>query len=89
MGADQMNSSDVIRLVVLTPQATLFEGFVEKVELPGSKGRFMVLKNHAPIISSLSEGWVAYTSEGRQERIGIQKGFVRTGDNEIVVCAEV
>ena len=84
-----MESKDNIRLLVLTPQNTLFEGFVEKVELPGDKGRFMVLYNHAPVISSLSEGYVVYTSEGNQARIAISMGFVRVNDNEVVVCAEV
>ena len=84
-----MNSVDNIRLTVLTPQDTLFEGFVAKVELPGDKGRFMVLKDHAPIISSLSQGNVAYTSEGSESMIRITAGFVRVNENEVVVCAEV
>ena len=84
-----MKSKDNIRLLVLTPQNTLFEGLVEKVELPGDKGRFMVLYNHAPVISSLSEGYVVYMSEGSESRIAIRTGFVRVNDNEVVVCAEV
>ena len=84
-----MNSIDNIRLTVLTPQDTLFEGLVQKVELPGDKGRFMVLKGHAPIISSLSQGNVAYTSEGSESMIRITAGFVRVNENEVVVCAEV
>ena len=84
-----MNRTDNIRLMILTPQDTLFEGLVEKVELPGDKGRFMVLKNHAPIISSLSEGDVVYVSEGAEFRVHIQNGFVRVNDNDVGVCAEV
>lgn len=80
---------DTIRLMVLTPQETLFEGLVQKVELPGDKGRFMVLKGHAPIISSLSQGNVVYTSEGAESEIRITAGFVRVNENEVVVCAEV
>lgn len=80
---------DTIRLMVLTPQETLFEGLVQKVELPGDKGRFMVLKDHAPIISSLSQGNVVYTSEGAESVIRITAGFVRVNENEVVVCAEV
>ena len=75
--------------MVLTPQETLFEGLVQKVELPGDKGRFMVLKGHAPIISSLSQGNVVYTSEGAESEIRITAGFVRVNENEVVVCAEV
>ena len=84
-----MAGRDNIRLSVLTPQETLYEGLVEKVELPGEKGRFMVLKNHAPVISSLSAGNIAYTSEGNESRISIRSGFVRVNDNQVTVCAEV
>ncbi len=84
-----MEGKDIIRLAVLTPQDTLFEGLVEKVELPGDKGRFMVLKNHAPIISSLSEGDVVYTADEVEKHIRIVAGFVRVNKNEITVCAEV
>ena len=41
--------SDCISLTVLTPEKTLLDIMVSKVELPGAKGRFMVLKNHIQI----------------------------------------
>ncbi len=84
-----MSPQDRIYLTVLTPEKTLLETKVSKVELPGSKGRFMVLWNHAPLISSLEEGAVVYEAEGATERINIAGGFVEIYDNHIVVCAEV
>ena len=84
-----MAGRDNIRLSVLTPQETIYDGLVEKVELPGGKGRFMVLKNHAPVISSLSAGNVVYVSEGNESRISISSGFVRVNDNQVIVCAEL
>lgn len=84
-----MNAQDNIKLIILTPEATLYEGYVEKVGLPGEGGRFMVLKNHAPIISSLSAGNVVYVSEGVESVVTIQAGFVRVNANEVTVCAEV
>ena len=59
-----MNPADNISLIVLTPEKTLLEKKVSKVSLPGTKGRFMVLRNHAPLISSLEEGDIVYESEG-------------------------
>ena len=84
-----MSLTDNIRMMVLTPQETLFDGLVEKVDLPGTKGRFMVLKGHAPLISSLSEGNITFVSGGKEEKIRIQTGFVRINDNEVLVCAEI
>ena len=76
-------------LTVLTPEKTLLETRVSKVSLPGSKGSFMVLRNHAPVISSLTEGELVYMSENKEERIHILAGFVEVNDNRITVCAEV
>ena len=49
----------------------------------------MVLRNHAPVISSLTEGELVYMSENKEERIHILAGFVEVNDNRITVCAEV
>ena len=84
-----MAMTDCIFLTVLTPEKTLLEVNVSKVELPGAKGRFMVLRNHIPLISSLVEGTVAYMSEGKESRREVRSGFVEINDNKVVVCAEV
>lgn len=84
-----MAANDTMILTVLTPEKTLMEVGVSKVSLPGSKDRFMVLKDHAPIISSLSEGDLVYTSDNVEGRVAIRAGFVEVNRNRITVCAEV
>lgn len=84
-----MKQSDVISLKVLTPENIICDKMVEKVSLPGAMGRFMILKNHAPIISSLEKGSIVYVTEGREQRLEIEAGFVEVLDNKVVVCAEV
>lgn len=84
-----MAAADTMILTVLTPEKMLLEAQVSKVELPGSKGRFMVLRNHIPVISSLDEGDVVYMSDGKEDRIHILAGFVEINANKITVCAEV
>ena len=84
-----MAACDTMILTVLTPEKTLLEAGVSKVTLPGSKGSFMVLRNHAPVISSLTEGDVIYMSGDEEGRIHVLAGFVEVNDNRITVCAEV
>ncbi len=84
-----MPGKDRISLTVLTPEKTLLEKKVSKVELPGSKGRFMVLYNHEPLISSLDEGQVVYESEGVTGKVDVRDGFVEVHENKVIVCAEV
>ena len=84
-----MKYLDTIFLRVLTPEKILWEGRVGKVELPGSKGPFMVLKDHAPLISSLAEGRIAFTSAGVDECVDIRSGFVEIAYNDVIVCVEL
>lgn len=78
-----------ISLTILTPEATVLEKNVSKVSVPGTKGRFMILKDHAPIISSLSEGYIVFESGNGEEKIYVQSGFIEASYNKVTVCAEV
>ena len=42
-----------MQLEILSPEKILFTGEVDSVIFPGSQGKFQILNNHAPIISSL------------------------------------
>lgn len=84
-----MKSSDNISLIILTPEKTLLEKLVSKVSLPGTKGRFTILRNHAPVISSLEKGDIVFESEGTEYKIYITSGFTDVHDNTVTVCAEV
>ncbi len=74
----------MLKLKIVSPEKVEFEGEVESVKLPGTKGNFEVLNNHAPIISTLQKGVVEY--DGKQ--LNILGGFVAVQKNEVSVCVE-
>ncbi len=77
-----------MQVSVLTPDKELFKGEAEAVEVPGREGRFEILKDHAPIISSLREGNIHLkTGEGRK-KFSIESGFVEVLDNDIALLVE-
>ena len=77
-----------MQLDILTPDKALFSGEVESVTLPGSKGQFEILKNHAAIVSSLDKGSVKVkTADGKTEVFEVNGGVVEVLDNKIVVLA--
>ena len=80
---------DHIHLIIYSPERTVLEKMVSKVSLPGSMGRFMVLKDHAPLISSLEEGRIVFMSGGVEENVDIVSGFVEIAFNKVTVCAEL
>ena len=49
-------------------------------------GRFEVLQDHAPLISSLAAGTIRYVEGQEEHRIETQPGFVEVRDNVVTVC---
>lgn len=84
-----MNMPDNIHLLIYSPERTILDKMVCKVSLPGTIGRFMVLKDHAPLISSLEEGRIVFVCDGVEENVDIESGFVEIAYNKVTVCAEL
>ncbi len=81
-------ASNSLKLNILSPERSLFAGEVTQVLFPGSKAPFVVLCNHAPIISTLQKGVISWrgTEEGS---VAILGGFVEVKDNVATACVEV
>lgn len=75
----------MLKLKIVSPERVEFEGEVERVKVPGMKGSFEILTDHAPIISSLQKGIVEYG--GKQ--LPVTGGFVAVQRNEVSVCVEI
>ena len=78
-----------MKLTIVTPEGVVCQAEAESVTLPGALGRFVVLKNHAPLMSLLECGDVVYMEQGEERRVAIRSGVVNVHNNEIEVCAEV
>ncbi len=76
-------------LEIISPDRKLFSGEVISLRVPGSKGSFEILKNHAPIISSLEKGTISIRSEdGQNTTFEIDGGVIEAKKNKIIVLAE-
>jgi len=79
----------MLRLRIIAPDRLVFEGEVESVTLPGTVGSFTVLNNHAPIISSLEKGKIAYKDANGQTDVPVRSGFAEVKDNTLSICVEL
>lgn len=77
-----------MKLRIVTPEGQGYDGPVEKVSVPGRLGAFQILKGHAPIVSLLDKGTVAYTADGRDYELGILGGFVEVQKDIVSLCVE-
>lgn len=76
-------------LEIVTPDETVYSGDVKLVQVPGTNGSFEVLKNHAPIISTLESGKVKVIENDDSEKFfSISKGVIEVNKNKIILLAE-
>ena len=76
-------------LEIITPNKKIYEGEIKRVRLPGSKGLFEILNNHAPIISTLGKGTIRIIEENdRRLTYEVNGGIVENKNNHIIVILE-
>lgn len=78
-----------MNIEIITPEESLFKGEVKSIKVPGRKGEFQVLNDHAAIVSTLGSGKVTITEPGGKETfINIEGGIVEVRKNEIILLIE-
>jgi F-type H+-transporting ATPase subunit epsilon len=77
-----------VRVVVVTPDASFFDGQARSAVLPGWDGEIGFLPGHAPLIAKLGHGVARVTPEtGDPVRIAVYGGFVKVQDDVVTVLA--
>jgi F-type H+-transporting ATPase subunit epsilon len=78
-----------MKIEIITPDRTVFEGDIKSVRVPGKKGSFQVLKDHAPIVSTLENGPVIMLDQdGNETRYLINGGVIEVKMNKIILLVE-
>lgn len=76
-------------LDIVTPSKSVFKGNVKSIIVPGSKGRFQVLINHAPIISTFEIGMIKIDfPDGTSDYYSTGGGTIEVLNNNITVLAD-
>lgn len=78
-----------MKIEIITPDKKVYEGEIKSVRVPGRKGSFQVLKDHAPIISTLEKGSVIIVDQANIETVfEIDGGVIEVKTNKIILLAE-
>jgi len=90
-------------LEIVTPEASIFQGDVDSVIVPGVNGEFQMLNNHASIVSLLQEGKVKIRgnftidemyqskfSKGDNDysELEINSGTIESNENKIIILVD-
>lgn len=73
-------------LKIISAEDVVFEGEVQSVTLPGTKGSFTVLHNHASLVSTLDPGKIRYVQDGQTVELPVSGGLVDVDNNVVSVC---
>jgi F-type H+-transporting ATPase subunit epsilon len=78
----------MLKLEIVTPERKIVDTEADSVTIPTASGETGILPNHAPLISALKPGILAYTSRGTTEKIAIAGGFVEVNRDKVSVLAD-
>ncbi|MDL2265173.1 ATP synthase F1 subunit epsilon [Parabacteroides sp. OttesenSCG-928-G07] len=70
---------------VITPQGVLYDKQIDSATFPGTLGDFTVLRNHAPLLTTLRKGAIRIVTGGQTETIEVETGIAEIKQNNIRV----
>jgi len=80
---------EAIELQIVTPQRHVLQETVQAIEIPGKEGYLGVLPGHAPLITELGIGILAYRKSGETRYVTIVHGYAEVLPDRVIVLAEI
>jgi F-type H+-transporting ATPase subunit epsilon len=78
-----------IELQVVTPERHVLQADVQAVEIPGKEGYLGILPGHAPLITELGIGILAYRQESVTHYLTVIHGYAEVLPDRVIVLAEI
>lgn len=77
-----------LSLEIISPAKQVFSGEIKSITVPGTKGRFQVLKNHAPIISTFEIGLIKVNLTDKTRYFATAGGTIEVLNNKVLILAD-
>src|SRR6202042_1462776 len=78
-----------IELQVVTPERHILSEDVDSLEMPGKDGYLGVLPGHAPLITELGVGILAYRKGSENRFLTVINGYAEVLPDRVIVLAEI
>ncbi|HEY4709232.1 MAG TPA: F0F1 ATP synthase subunit epsilon [Candidatus Acidoferrales bacterium] len=78
-----------IELQIVTPERHVLQETVQSVEIPGKEGYLGVLPGHAPLITELGVGILAYRKGSENRFLTVINGYAEVLPDRVIVLAEI
>jgi F-type H+-transporting ATPase subunit epsilon len=76
-----------MRVTVISPERSLFDGEAEAVVAPAFDGQVGILPHHAPFMTLLGDGVLNVRGRGESTRFRVAGGFVQVVGDAVRVVA--
>ena len=80
--------ADTLQLQIVTPDKLLVNEPADEVQIPGKAGDIGVLPGHAPLITELTIGEIAYKQGGKTEHLSVAWGFAEVLPDKVTILAQ-
>jgi F-type H+-transporting ATPase subunit epsilon len=81
--------ADTIKVQLVSPQETVYEGDASSVVVPAWDGQVGILPGHAPMIALLGAGELTLTLPGGGEaKFYLAQGVMKVEENEVTILTE-
>jgi F-type H+-transporting ATPase subunit epsilon len=77
-----------LKLEIITPDAKVYDGEADFVELPGAEGDMGVFPQHMALVTELKAGEVRITNKGVVEVLAIGEGFAEITATSIGILTD-
>src|SRR6202167_4627047 len=80
---------EAIELQIVTPERHMLQETVQSVEIPGKEGYLGVLPGHAPLLTELGVGILAYRKGADNRFLTVIGGYAEVLPDRVIVLAEI
>jgi F-type H+-transporting ATPase subunit epsilon len=80
--------ADTLHLQIVTPDKKLVDDAADQVQMPGKSGYLGILPGHAPLITELTTGEIAYTKSGTTQYVAMSWGFAEVLPDKVTILAD-
>ena len=88
MAAPASGSAGALRVSVISPEQTVYQGEADAVVAPAWDGELGILRGHAPLMALLGAGELRIQRGGATERFRVSGGFLQVVDDVVTVLSE-
>jgi F-type H+-transporting ATPase subunit epsilon len=77
-----------LRVSIVSPESTLYEGEADLVVVPAWDGQLGILRGHAPLLALLGKGPLRVRAADGEHRFEIDGGFLQVANDHVAVLSE-